>query len=53
MEAHGFGMQTGKYRGHPAAGDTVRIRAEVVRQFGDTEAVRDGIGDALACRRPR
>jgi hypothetical protein len=52
MEAHGFSMQTERHRGS-AAGDAAQIRAEVLRQLGDSEAVREGFDDALAGRRPR
>jgi hypothetical protein len=50
LEVHFFDMGSGRHRNNPAAGDTVRIRAEVIRQLGDSKAVRDGIDDALAGR---
>jgi hypothetical protein len=53
VKAQGFGMQSGRYRSHPAAGDAARVRAEVRRRLGDVEAVRDGADDALSGRRPR
>jgi hypothetical protein len=53
LEAHFFDMGSGRRRNHAAAGDAEKIRAEVLRQLGDSEAVREGADDALARRRPR
>jgi hypothetical protein len=53
LEARRNDMQYGRHRNNPAAGDAEKVRAEVLRQLGDSEPVRDGIDDALAGRRPR